>query len=109
MARKTLIMQNSGVLYYHHDCMETDRLMMISFRPQRCCYQAVSDHMPACLPAYSMDCIFRVSNFLRHILNDMSGHINILFFCIVPRGTEMEKRKILCPNRARITLSAVSS
>jgi hypothetical protein len=91
MARKTLIMQNSGVLYYHHDCMETDRLMMISLRQQRYCYQAVSDHMSAC---FLNGLHFPGQQVLRHILNDMSGHINILFFCIVPRGTDMESKNI---------------
>ena len=49
MSRKTLIMQNLGVLHHHGDCLKTNRLMMISCRPQRICYQVFSGYIPTCL------------------------------------------------------------
>jgi len=44
---KTLIMQNLGVFSNHCERMKTFSPMLISFRLQRCCYQAFSGHMPA--------------------------------------------------------------
>jgi len=49
MARKTLIMQNLGILDYFRRSIKMQRVTMITFRLQRCCYQVFSDHIPACL------------------------------------------------------------
>jgi hypothetical protein len=49
MSRKTLIMQNFGILDYHRHRIKIYRFMMISCRPQRSCYQVFSGYIPACL------------------------------------------------------------
>ncbi len=47
MSRNILIMQNLGILHYDRDYIETFSLLLISFCLQRCCYQAISGHIPA--------------------------------------------------------------